>query len=103
MGDGIYYVSGIHPAAVDSTTIEHCGHRFLNGYSLPATSINQESSGAYNGLGERNDDQSIFYDPDCGETGPSQGTHWEFSQVHNYLEMGEETPHQMQWYWTTYC
>ncbi|HAD13235.1 MAG TPA: hypothetical protein DCF33_12460 [Saprospirales bacterium] len=101
VGDGIHYESGVHPASVDSTTLEHCGHRFLNGYSLPATSINLEPNGGGEGMGDRNKSNSIFFDPDCNISGPSPGHSYQNFATHNYLEMGEETPHQMQWYWTT--
>lgn len=100
VGDGIHYESGVHPASVDSTTLEHCGHRFLNGYSLPATSINLEPNGGGEGMGDRNKSNSIFFDPDCNISGPSPGHSYQDFATHNYLEMSEETPHQMQWYWT---
>ncbi len=105
VGDGIHFVEGVHPYSETST--EHCGQRFLSGYSLPATSINQTPSGAVRGMEDRNQPvysdgtPNPFYDPACANAGPSSGTSWDTDSIHNYLGMGEETPHQMQWYWTT--
>lgn len=100
VGNGIFREDGIHPA--NNTVQQHCGLSFLNGYSLPATSINQLPNGGHQGLGmiDRNTTGSAFYDGACADGGPSIGTSWEDNATHNYLEMGEETPHQMQWYWT---
>jgi len=105
VGDGIHFIEGVHPFGETST--EHCGQRFLSGYSLPATSIDISPNGAFGGMEDRNkkfyDDGSPnpFHDPACADAGPSEGTNWDDDEIHNYLEMGEETPHQMQWYWTT--
>jgi hypothetical protein len=105
VGDGIHFIEGVH--SFGETSTEHCGQRFLSGYSLPATSINQTPSGAVSGMGDRNDElyddgsPNPFHDPTCADAGPSSGTNWNDDEIHNYLEMGEETPHQMQWYWTT--
>ena len=108
VGDGIHFVERIHPA--DSNSQEHCGVRFLNGYSLPAISINQEKQGGF-GMADRNkpfyDDETPnpFHDPACAKDNTNYGTLPEHNhsveEAYNYLEMGEETPHQMQWYWTT--
>lgn len=77
------------------------------GYSLPATSIVQAPDGAW-GMRDRNNPNtgdSIWYDPNCDNAGPFPGTHWKPDSVepkiHNYLEVGSETPHQMGWYWVT--
>lgn len=76
------------------------------GYSLPATSINIANNGAES-LTDRNDDDinSLFVDMDCGDVnldGDETGNDisWD-DEVHNCLDMGSETPHQMGWYWVT--
>ena len=73
-----------------------------SGFSLPATSIDQRANGSH-GLGDRNNAALYpeWYDPDCAEAGPSPGTDWDNSLVHNVLSVGSETPHQMSWYWIT--
>lgn len=78
-----------------------------NGFSLPATSIEQSPNGARflkdtkrHNIDHPND---TFVDLDCAEDGIQDSTHQDVSwgyQTHNYLEMGSETPTQLGWYLT---
>lgn len=80
-----------------------------NGFSLPATSIDQSPNGAAflvrtkrhrDPLHPQND---TFIDLDCAEDGIQDSLHQDVSwtyQTHNYLEMGSETPTQLGWYLT---
>lgn len=100
IGDGIHLIEGIHPTSIASQ--EHCGELFLSGYSLPATSFNMHPNGAA-GLDDRHHFTGAFPDLECADLDGDVNTSsisWNY-EVHNHLEMGEETPHQMQWYWTT--
>lgn len=104
IGDGI--------TTNDTSVTPRCGIRFLNGRSLPATSISMSSDGGF-GMGIRNyvpqpgEPPNPWYDPNCANHSDStiSGTSYLGNPVgnskHNSLELGSETPHQMGWYWIT--
>jgi hypothetical protein len=84
----------------------------VSAFSLPASSINITTNGAF-GLGVRNV-EGAFNDPNCGRTEAdvlyaanpgneeayeASGTHWKDNAVHNFLDVGSETPTELGWYW----
>jgi hypothetical protein len=87
-----------------------CNTDLLNGYGLPATSITMTPNGGF-GMGAVNDDESVFFNQNCANAGPSPGTSYnppgpghsgDFTDVgFNFLEYGSETPHQIGWYLVT--
>ncbi len=104
--------NGITRNETDFSSLD-CSDDLLHGYGLPATSIVQTISGAHaDGMGARNIEDNYFYNPNCGEAGPSPGTNWNptingvpisyqfppTDQKFNFIEYGSETPSQLGWY-----